>query len=74
MALLNRKTKNPIADTERELNDLVARRELFSQRLATAKTAHAVAMNERRMAMLDADLDDATIPARRNATVRECAR
>jgi predicted nucleic acid-binding Zn-ribbon protein len=71
MALLRRKSETPVATLERDLSNLTTRREALSQKLATARTALAIASNERRMAMLDADLDDETAATRRDSFVRD---
>ena len=75
MALLGkRKSNDPLAALERELGELNNRRIVLEQKSTEASAAVATATDVRRAAMLDADLDDATTQARRNATVRECAR
>jgi hypothetical protein len=70
MALLGRKTKDPIDMLERELGDLVGRREMLAQRLATAKTALEAATDVRRTSLLDADLSDEEACLRRDQLCR----
>jgi hypothetical protein len=70
MAFLKRKASGEKA-LEAELIDLINRRELLQQKLATARTALAAASNERRMSLLDASLDDETAANRRDTAVRD---
>jgi hypothetical protein len=71
MALLRRKSENPVAALERDLSDLLARRDVVEQKFDQAHAALAAATNERRQALLDSDLDDATAAARRDGVVRD---
>jgi predicted nucleic acid-binding Zn-ribbon protein len=71
MALLRRKSENPVAALERDLSDLLARRDVVEQKFDQAHAALAAATNEQRQALLDSDLDDATAAARRDGVVRD---
>jgi predicted nucleic acid-binding Zn-ribbon protein len=62
---------NPVAALERDLSDLLARRDVVEQKFDQAHAALAAATNERRQALLDSDLDDATAAARRDGVVRD---
>jgi hypothetical protein len=70
MALLRRKSENPIAALERELSDLTSRRDALDARLATAAGELAQAFDQRRQSLLDSDLSDEIASARRDATCR----
>jgi hypothetical protein len=65
-----RKTKTPIAEAEAELAALVTRRNLLERKLTDAAGALAIATDDRRQALMDSDLDDATAAVRRDAAVR----
>lgn len=71
MGLLKRKSENPVDAIAHEFNDLLVHREVLENRLEQARTALAASLDERRAALLDADLDDATAAARRDAAVRD---
>jgi hypothetical protein len=60
MAFLKRKSETPVAELERELADLTARRDLLERKLSDAAGALALAVDERRVSLLEADFDDAT--------------
>jgi predicted nucleic acid-binding Zn-ribbon protein len=70
MALLRRKS-SPISEAETALSDLTSRRDVVEQKFDRAHAALAAATNERRQALLDSDLDDATAAARRDDVVRD---
>ena len=70
MALLRRKS-SPISEAETALSDLTSRRDVVEQKFDRAHAALAAATNERRQALLDSDLDDATAAARRDGVVRD---
>jgi hypothetical protein len=58
--------------SDRELSDLVARRELLQQKLATARTAHEAATDVRRTSwLLGADLSDEEACRRRDQLCRD---
>jgi hypothetical protein len=67
--VFGRKTKDP-TDT-REITDLIARRELLQQKLATARTALDTATDVRRTSLLDADLSDEEACRRRDQLCRD---
>jgi phage shock protein A len=71
MALLKRKSDNPVDTIERERNDLVARREVLEQNFDRAHAVLAEATNERRTSLLDADLSDEEACRRRDQLCRD---
>src|ERR1700737_5002815 len=71
MALLGGKTKDPIDVIERELSDLVARRDVVEQKFDQAHAALAAAIDVRRTSLLDADLSDEEACRRRDQLCRD---
>ena len=71
MALLGRKTKDPVGELERELATLHGRGELLRQKLIEAQSALESATDARRISLLDADLSDEESCRRRDQLVRD---
>jgi hypothetical protein len=71
MAFLKRNKASGEKALESELLDLINRRELLQQRLATARTAHEAATDVRRASLLDADLSDEEACRRRDQLCRD---
>jgi hypothetical protein len=70
MALLKRKI-DPVAEAEKEVAALTSRGAQLKHKLAEANAALESASDIRRVAMLDADLDDMTAAQTRDAVVRD---
>lgn len=71
MPLLGRRKTDPTATLERELELFSGRRAALEAKRAEAVTALVAATDERRQALLDADLDDASACARRDQLCRD---